>query len=92
MHVVHRAVVPMAANVPRNEGICIRWCVFFFLRARYHNHVTRFVLSQVAALTLEVQIVHARLGALSEFNYRMSEDDVRLSWRTMEYPTVRLYR
>lgn len=46
--------------------------------------------SQVAALMLEVQGIHARLATLSEFNYRMSEDDIRLSWRTMDYPTVRL--
>lgn len=39
---------------------------------------------------LEVKGVHARLGTLSEFNYRMSEEDIRLSWRTMDYPTVRI--
>lgn len=46
---------------------------------------------QVASLILEVQRVHARLGTLSDFNYRMSEEDIRLSWRTMDYPTVRLF-
>lgn len=45
---------------------------------------------QVASLIVEVQRVHARLGTLSDFNYRMSEEDIRLSWRTMDYPTVRL--
>lgn len=39
---------------------------------------------------MEVQRVHARLGTLSDFNYRMSEEDIRLSWKTMDYPTVRL--
>lgn len=43
---------------------------------------------QVAALILEVQRVHTRLGTLGEFNYRMPEEDIRLSWRTMDYPTV----
>lgn len=46
--------------------------------------------SQVAALMREVEGVHARLGTLSEFNYRMSEEDIRLSWTTMDYPTVRM--
>lgn len=45
---------------------------------------------QVAALVLEVRRVHARLGTLGEFNYRMSEEDIRLSWKTMDYPSVRL--
>lgn len=44
---------------------------------------------QVAALVLEVRRVHARLGTLGEFNYRMSEEDIRLSWKTMDYPSVR---
>lgn len=91
VHVVHRAIFPMAAMCTETKAFVFA-AIFFFLRVRYHNHVTRSVLSQVAALTLEVNIVHARLGALNDFNYRMSEDDVRLSWRTMEYPTVRLYR
>ncbi|CAM9362495.1 unnamed protein product [Pylaiella littoralis] len=43
---------------------------------------------KVASLILEVQRVHARLGTLSDFNYRMSEGDIRLSWRTMDYPTM----
>lgn len=45
---------------------------------------------QVAALVSEVRRVHARLGTLGEFNYRMSEEDIRLSWKTMDYPSVRL--
>lgn len=45
--------------------------------------------TQVASLILEVQRVHARLGTLGDFNYRMSEEDIRLSWKTMDYPTVR---
>lgn len=47
--------------------------------------------AQVASLILEVQRVHARLGTLSDFKYRMSEEDIRLSWRTMDYPTVRFF-
>lgn len=45
---------------------------------------------QVAALVSEVRRVHARLGTLGDFNYRMSEEDIRLSWKTMNYPSVRL--
>lgn len=37
---------------------------------------------------LEVQRVHARLETLGEFNYRMSEEDIRLTWTTMDYPAV----
>lgn len=44
---------------------------------------------QVATLILEVQRVHTRLATLSDFNYRMSEEDIRLSWKTMDYPAVR---
>lgn len=43
---------------------------------------------QVAALVSEVRRVHARLGTLGDFNYRMSEEDISLSWRTMDYPSV----
>lgn len=53
-----------------------------------HSVVRHRTPPQVSALMSEVKGVHARLGTLSEFNYRMSEEDIRLSWRTMDYPTV----
>ncbi|CAM9175434.1 unnamed protein product [Chrysoparadoxa australica] len=36
----------------------------------------------------EVGQVHARLAALGEFSYQMSEEDISLNWKTMDYPTM----
>ncbi|CAM9135038.1 unnamed protein product, partial [Choristocarpus tenellus] len=44
--------------------------------------------AKVSLLILEVREVHARLAALAELSYRISEEDIRLSWRTMDYPTM----
>ena len=55
------------------------------------NKLVAMLAMQVAELIQEVKRVHQRLGTLMDFNYKMSGEDIWLSWRTMDYPTVRAY-
>lgn len=44
--------------------------------------------AQVVTLVMEVQGIHDRLEKLEKFNYRMSQEDIGLCWKTMDFPAV----